>query len=1041
MREVKKFLSKVLVFILTAVPIISIILALFFAPLKAENLPLTNDPPDWEIVSGGFNEAGTQLLPTSVAVWTQSLPVGCAIQTKTLNKKALRTWTVDGNDFDNSGLTISEYLQQGPSFYAETNLLWVDNIINDGSFAFDPDAFRVRGWSDERIVDVDMFGEEWDRTHYNATPLSFFLGSDGYLYYSEDYWHEFPSLGREPPTGTSPIRVSKASATKPNPRVFFGVANSSDTINRTVQWSHFTGHYPIDCDFNIDEDSDGTFNWVDIDWLDPNAPVLTSPSETVVCPERFDVCIDWSDCETDFDGDGFSNCNDYSVSDPTIWEICQIENTCDEEGDENINVEIPIEEEPLEDVSLSEGDEKSTNEFQEKQEELSESQPLEIASDLDNPKNNSQSEESGDKDEILSESSSSQTKGNLVADDDRKDLRIEKIDERSVLIDVEGVSVTLNASGDKRINVEGTTLNVFSETIMSISGTGFLPNSPIDLYVYSDPIFLGVALTDADGGFEIDFELPAALDPGIHTFEATGSGLDESPVVIRYEFKLVDSKNPELFQEIGLFDEPEESAKTIGGLAAVAAAVAAAGAAGAAAGAASSGGSGSGGTSSPTAHRAAMTAARGMRTRSSSSGPSENVTDDEIESLDASHDAFLDESIGWGDRLSLWRLNFMTLFDAWWPAATIRSAPVSPFISKVANDGSYLRAGLGSLWVGLPLLSVVFAVIAISTSIGPVGEPGSTGLTGVMAIGMFDIFSGILGMTIIAIGYLLLEVANNDIGVAEDIRFIIGLFSLGCGPAILATTIRTVRKPAARHRKEWWERITDLAVGTFITGWMTIILISVLTQYATIGLKFETFSNKVAIIMALSFTGRVLIEEVTARSFPKRLNQANPTTVPDQYSRMKWASILNRAVFTLFLSVAFIGNCWQLWVGVALFTVPSVIDQFQKYFPIIPGTSRYLPRETPTLTIVEICIVGTLGILLATMGAGPGMIRTGFMLFAIPPILIAIGNALGRESVDGKETWYLDPEYAHWYRFGGVILLATLVYLSEIFGGYFPMFL
>ena len=118
-----------------------------------------------------------------------------------------------------------------------------------------------------------------------------------------------------------------------------------------------------------------------------------------------------------------------------------------------------------------------------------------------------------------------------------------------------------------------------------------------------------------------------------------------------------------------------------------------------------------------------------------------------------------------------------------------------------------------------------------------------------------------------------------------------------------------------------------------------------------------------------------------------------------------------------------------------------MIDQFQKYFPIIPETSRYLPRETPTLTIVEICIVGTLGILLATLGAGPVMIRTGFMLFAIPPILIAIGNALGRESVDGKETWYLDPEYTHWYRFGGVILLTTLVYLSEIFGGYFPMFL
>ena len=92
------------------------------------------------------------------------------------------------------------------------------------------------------------------------------------------------------------------------------------------------------------------------------------------------------------------------------------------------------------------------------------------------------------------------------------------------------------------------------------------------------------------------------------------------------------------------------------------------------------------------------------------------------------------------------------------------------------------------------------------------------------------------------------------------------------------------------------------------------------------------------------------------------------------------------------------------------------------------------------MTIVEICIIGTLGILLATMGSGAGMIKTGFMLFPISPILISIGNALGRESIDGRGTWYLEPNYKRWYRFGGTALLAILVYLSEIFGGYFPMF-
>ena len=90
--------------------------------------------------------------------------------------------------------------------------------------------------------------------------------------------------------------------------------------------------------------------------------------------------------------------------------------------------------------------------------------------------------------------------------------------------------------------------------------------------------------------------------------------------------------------------------------------------------------------------------------------------------------------------------------------------------------------------------------------------------------------------------------------------------------------------------------------------------------------------------------------------------------------------------------------------------------------------------------IVEICIVGTLSILLATIGSGPSMIRTGFMLFAIPPIGLAITNAIGRETANGKGTWYLDPEFARWYRIGGFLVLLVLIYLSEIFDSYLPLF-
>jgi len=1014
------------------VSILAVVVAFFVAPLKASPT-VSNTPSDWEIISGGFSEDGTQLLPASVAVWNQPLPDGCAIQTKTLNKKALRTWIVNGQDFDSSGLTISEYIQQGPQFYAETNLLWVDNIINDGSFAYDQNLFRVRGWSDERLVDVDMFGKEWDRTHYNVNPLSFFLGTDGYLYYSEDYWHEFPSLDRVPPTGNSAVRVSKASETKPNPRVFFGAANSSDTINRNMRWGHFTDFYPIDCDFVIDDDGDGTLNWYDTDWFDANSPTLTTPTERVVCPEILDECIDWSDCDTDFDNDGVVNCNDYSVSDPSIWEVCQVENSCSQSVEIDSSFDPPLEDEIDEctdGISCPEIPDGQVDESIEVDSEEIVDEVVEVEvpeEEIETP--------------IKPETSQEQVPESTVEIPDLDAVDgVVKLNERAVQISSEGTIVSIEASGGDEIGVEGLTLNAFNSSTFEISGSGFLPNSTVELYVYSDPYLLGILDTDTDGEFVSSLSLPTEIDPGSHRFEIVGMGVDNTERKIEYSFNLVDSNNPNLFQEKGMFDDTEGSAKTIGGLAAVAAAVAAAGAAGAAAGGSSGSSSGSG-SSAPTAHRVAITAARGASARVNSGSSSDNVTDDEIESLETSHDTFLSEDEAWGDKLSLWGRKSMTALDLWWTKATIDSARFSPFISKTLNDGSYLRSGAGSLWGLLPVLSILFSLWAISTSVGPVGEPGAAGLTGVMVLGVFDIFSGLIGVSIIILGYLIVESTNNDIGALADIRFAFGLFSLACGPAILATSIRTIRKPAARRRIDWWDRIVDLTVGTFIAGWMTLILIAVLTQYASIGLKFETDSKRVAISIALAFVGRVALEEIAARNFTGRLNRLNPTAVTDQESGMKWVAIVMRALVTVFLSVAFIGNCWQLWVGVLLFSLPSLINEFQDRFPSKPKINRYIPQQTPTLTIVEICIVGILGILLATIGAGPSMIRTGFMLFAIPPIGLAITNAIGRETASGHGTWYLDPQFTRWYRVGGFVVLLILIYLSEIFGSYLPLFL
>ena len=50
-----------------------------------------------------------------------------------------------------------------------------------------------------------------------------------------------------------------------------------------------------------------------------------------------------------------------------------------------------------------------------------------------------------------------------------------------------------------------------------LSGLGMAPNTWVDLYVFSDPVFVGTVETDAQGGFDADFDIPSGLSIGSHT--------------------------------------------------------------------------------------------------------------------------------------------------------------------------------------------------------------------------------------------------------------------------------------------------------------------------------------------------------------------------------------------------------------------------------------------------------------------------------------------------------------------------------------------
>ena len=80
-------------------------------------------------------------------------------------------------------------------------------------------------------------------------------------------------------------------------------------------------------------------------------------------------------------------------------------------------------------------------------------------------------------------------------------------------LDAAGRPLGLNADG---------ALVLQEDRTASVSGTGFLPNSDVEIYVFSTPQFLGTVRTNSNGSYSGSVSLPASLATGNHTLQSNG---------------------------------------------------------------------------------------------------------------------------------------------------------------------------------------------------------------------------------------------------------------------------------------------------------------------------------------------------------------------------------------------------------------------------------------------------------------------------------------------------------------------------------------
>jgi hypothetical protein len=600
---------------------------------------------------------------------------------------------------------------------------------------------------------------------------------------------------------------------------------------------------------------------------------------------------------------------------------------------------------------------------------------------------------------------------------------------KPVTVDVIGVTSEIAVSAKIGDEITGKTI--------AIASKGLKPLIDYEVILRSTPQTIASGKTTSIGAVEEQARIPGGLEPGWHSITLTSTKsdgtlfekavyfqvtetllLEEISEVPPTEAQRTDAlvNDPEFYARLGIdpaatvtaeavADHVEQVTSVVASVALVSAAAAGAAAAASAAGGAASGASSSGGgarTGGPTSSSSSSSSGGGARagggTSASSSGAGGGTTsgdgssDSENDSadygnLEADHDDFETDGAGPVDRLSIWRVGALTVLDKPLTSWIERVAQVSPVLSRVLNDGSYLRALIGSLMGLAYLAAVTLGVAAVDTGAPSLATSGKIGLLVlIMAFGTLDALFGIVAMS----AFVITSLVAMPVSGIGDIRYLLAMFILGFAPSIMATTFRKIRRPAVENLSDAWERVTDLALIGFISVLTVMSLVGSVSAFAGATVPISQDTTSIAFAIAAVAVGRVVLEEISAKLAPNRLDRLNPTEVPPTFGWQPWASLVLKFTTLIVMIGGMVGMGWHLWVGAFLIFLPGIIGMVFPNLPSVRWIHEFIPGGIGALAFATLISAWSGQLVNAWLGTSELYGQLSFILIPLPVILISI---------------------------------------------------
>lgn len=380
-----------------------------------------------------------------------------------------------------------------------------------------------------------------------------------------------------------------------------------------------------------------------------------------------------------------------------------------------------------------------------------------------------------------------------------------------------------------------------------------------------------------------------------------------------------------------------------------------------------------------------------------------------------------------GDRRTFRKGLFSSIYlDQIRSVATISSNRISPLLSRLISDSSYLQYSLGSLVLIFPLLGLLLGGIAFQDiqGVGGITTPSVAIVLAIVILGVFDASAGFVA----ALTFGFVALSSSRFQNIYDFRLFLGLALLFFSASFIANATRTLRK--SRKDSDAWERATDVIVGSLLTGWAIKCLVVALNGFAHLRLPLEKHATLIGVSAGLAIAARYLLEGYVNRRNHYYLAYISPKNLHEHNSSYRIIGWFVKGILFAFFAVSFLGVTWHLWIALSIFMLPNILKTVRDSFPNSPTLFQVIPVGVPGLLFMTL-FGKAYSDWISSLSLDPATeSRSAFVLAAIPSLILTLLKMFGREPEAGDVRWYRRPGNALIYRTGGVVFLAIYSLLT-----------